>query len=309
MTAGWVAASARGRLLTRRRLGTAGAQEVAGAGGVPAAVARLADSPYGRSVAVGMSLDDARRGIAAACLWHLRVLAGWLPPPGDDVVRVFASCFELANVADHLARLKGADVPAPYAMGALAVAWPRVSAAGSLPEVRAALARSAWGDPGPLEVPGAWTALDARWAGWLGAAAEDQPAWAGGAAALVVAGAVAAGRRLPAGAVGHLRRLLGTGWESAPDLPALRARLPRTAAWVLGGAGDVTGGRDLWPAEGRWWRRIDRDAAAVLRGGRPGRPMVAAASARLVADAWRAQAALEAAAWGPAGIEAFNAVG
>jgi hypothetical protein len=65
---------------------------------------------------------------------------------------------------------------------------------------------------------------------------------------------------------------------------------------------------DLWRAEGRWWERVDRDAAAMLRGGRPGRPTVAAAAARLTADVWRTQAALEAAAWGAAGIGAFDAV-
>ena len=303
MSAGWVAASARGRLLARRRLGTVGAEELAHAGSLAAATARLAASPYGRSVAAGMTLDDAQRAVGAVCLWHLRVLAGWLPPPGDDAVRVFAGRFELVNIADRLARLAGAPVAAPYAMGSLGVAWPRVNAAVTAQEVRAALAGSVWGDPGPLEGPDVALALEARWARWLGDSLPDQPAWADGAAALVAASTLAAGRRLPAAAAGDLRRRLGTGWETAPDVAALRARLPRSAAWVL-----EDGRRQLWPAEGRWWRRVDREAGAVVRRGRAGRLMVAAAAAQLVADAWRVQAALEAAAWGPAGIEAFDAV-
>jgi hypothetical protein len=56
----------------------------------------------------------------------------------------------------------------------------------------------------------------------------------------------------------------------------------------------VEGPEDLWWAEGRWWQRIDRDATVTLRVGRAGPTVMAAAAARLVADAWRAQAALEA---------------
>ena len=54
--------------------------------------------------------------------------------------------------------------------------------------------------------------------------------------------------------------------------------------------------------------RVDRDAASLLRAGRPGPAMAVAAAARLVADAWRVQAALEAAAWGRPGLEIFDAV-
>ena len=85
----------------------------------------------------------------------------------------------------------------------------------------------------------------------------------------------------------------------------LAARLPLSAAWLLEG---VEAPADLWQVEGRWWRRLDRDAAATLRAGRTGPAAVAAAAATLVSDAWRTQAALEAAAWGLTGLEAFDAV-
>jgi len=277
---------------------------VAGSSGVDAAIARLTRSPYGRDVREGSSVEEAQRGIGSVCLWHLRVLAGWLPPRGGEVVRVFAARFELVNIADRLAGL-GGGLPPPYELGGLAVAWPRVAMAVTADEVRAVLAASAWGDPGATGWPEAATALEARWASWLADAAPGAGEWSAGAAALVVARLLAAGQVPPPAAVGDLRRQLGRGWESAANLAELAARLPRAAAWTLV---DVSGPEDLWPAEGRWWKRVDRDAAATLRAARPGPAMAGAVAARLVADAWRAQAALEAAAWGRPGLEIFDAV-
>jgi len=305
MTAGWVAGSVRGRLLTRRRLGVGGARAVAASGTSEAAVVLLADSPYGRDVTAGMPADDARRAVGAVCLWHLRVLAGWLPPRGGEVVRVFAARFELANIADRFVTTGGRPPPEAYVLGALAVAWPRVAAASTTQEVRTALAGSAWGDPGTTDWPDAAVALEARWASWLADAVPGEPAWGAALAALVLARRIAVGQPVPAAAVTDLRRQLGRDWERAADLAGLAARLPRTGAWVLDGIEDPD---DMWRAEGRWWQRVDRDAAATLRARRPGPDVAAAAAARLVADVWRVQAALEAAPWGRAGVEAFDAV-
>src|ERR1019366_4481907 len=160
MSAGWVAGSVRGRLLTRRRLGAAGARAVASAGTTEAAVGLLADSPYGREGDRGMSAPAARRGVGAVCLWHLRVLAGWLPPSGGDVVSVFAGRFELVNIVNRMSEVAGQQIPEPYPLGALAVAWPRVAVASSSAEVHAALAGSVWGDPGPIGWPAAELALE-----------------------------------------------------------------------------------------------------------------------------------------------------
>jgi len=305
VSAGWVAGSVRGKLLTRRRLGAAGARRVAASGGTDAAVGLLARSPYGRDVHDGSSADEARRAVGAGCLWHLRVLAGWLPPTGGELVRVFAAPFELANIADRLAGFAGAEVPPPFPMGGLAVAWPRAATAATATELRAALAASAWGDPGTTAWPEASIALTARWASWLADAVPGAGAWSAGAAALLAARLLAVGSQVPPAAGRDLRRQLGDGWESAASLIDLRGRVPRSAAWALA---DVVGPDDLWGAEGRWWQRVDRDAATTLRAARPGPEAAAAAAARLAADAWRAQAALEAAAWGPAGVEVFDAL-
>ena len=252
-----------------------------------------------------MTVDAAARAIGAVCLWHLRVLAGWLPPRGGAVVRVFAARFELVAIGDRLAALVGQAVPPPYVLGNLGAAWPRVSEARSPDDVRRALASSVWGDPAASDWPAAEPALEARWAGWLGDGVPGAGAWAAGWAALVAARAVALARPPTTAARVDLRRLLGLGWEQADGLTELASRLPRAAAWALSGVG---GAEDLWLAEGRWWRRVDEDARAALRTTRPGPQVVAAVAAGLLVDAWRARAALEAAVLGREGVEAFDAV-
>lgn len=303
MSAGWVAGSVRGRLLTRRRLGATGARAVAAAGSE--AVAQLAVSPYGRDVRPEMAMDTARRAIGSVCVWHLRVLAGWLPPRGGAVVRVFAGRFELENIGCRFASLAGETVPDPYALGALAVVSPRLAVISTAEEVRLALAGSAWGDPGTTDWALASRALETHWAGWLADAVPDGSEWAAGSAALVAARHIAENSQVMPSAAVVLRRLLGPGWESASDLAELVAVLPAVGRWVLEG---MHTGEDLWSAEGRWWERVDRDAAATLRTGRTGPAAAAAAAARLVADARLAQAALEASAWGSTGMAAFDAV-
>ena len=308
MSAGWVAGSVRGRLLVRRRLGTAGARAVAGAESAAAAVALVAESPYGHRVDRAMSVDDASRAVRGVCLWHLRVLAGWLPPRGGDVVRTFAARFELDDIGDRLLALGDPTVPlpAPLDHGGLGIAWSRVAVALSPDEVRSALARSAWGDPGATDWPSVAPVLEARWCTWLAAAAPpDMGHWAVGAAALVAASAVATGVPLPPGARVDLRRLVGRQWEDARDLTDLVEQLPRSGAWALDGVDD---GRELWRGESRWWQRIDHDAAGMLRTARPGPGVAAASAARLVADMRRTRSALEAVRWGAAGLEVFDAV-
>ncbi len=308
MSAGWVAGGVRGRLLVRRRLGRAGARAVAGAVSTEAAVALVAESPYGHRVEPGMSVENASRAVGAVCLWHLRVLAGWLPPRGGDVVRTFAARFELSDIGDRLVSLTPPvePPPVPFDHGALGIAWSRVAAASSPDEIRVALARSAWGDPGATDWPSVAPALDARWATWLAAASPpDMDHWALGAATLVAARAIETGRALPAAAATDVRRLIGHQWEGARDLGALASSVPRAGAWVLEGIGEPG---DRWRAESRWWQRVDRDAADTLRTARPGPALAAASAARLVADMRRTRSALEAVRWGANGLAVFDAV-
>ncbi len=71
---------------------------------------------------------------------------------------------------------------------------------------------------------------------------------------------------------------------------------------------DVSDERDVWRAETTWWRRLGEEAARQTRRTRGGEAAVAWSAVLLLADACRVCAALEAAAWGPDGLEAFDAV-
>jgi hypothetical protein len=309
MSAGWVAATVRSRALGRRRLGRVGARELAGAPDLETALTRLARSPYGREVRPGMTLAEAERAVVAAALWNVRVLSGWLPRQGVPMLRVLVGPVEAANVVDHLDHLHGrraGSPPAPYRLGALGTTWLRLSAAGTPEEVRVALTRSPWGDPGstsPREV-----ALAMRLTAW-GRVASMVPAareWASGAAALVVAREVAAARvPLPGRAREDATPLLGAEAAAATTLPALLAALPRSGGWALDG---VTGAEDLWSAEARWWARVERDAFRLVRRSTPGSDAAIGVAALLATDAWRVRAALESAARHGRALEDFDAV-
>jgi hypothetical protein len=51
------------------------------------ALSLLVGTPYGHEVRVDQSLEEAQHGVAATRLWHLRLLGGWVPRQGADLVR------------------------------------------------------------------------------------------------------------------------------------------------------------------------------------------------------------------------------
>jgi hypothetical protein len=99
-------------------------------------------------------------------------------------------------------------------------------------------------------------------------------------------------------------RLLGPA-AGSPDLATFTAALPGDARWVLA---DVEDGAEIWRAETRWWRRLGEDAERGIRRSTPGDATVAWSAVALLADAHQVCGALEAAAWGTTGLEAFDAV-
>ncbi|HET6966102.1 MAG TPA: hypothetical protein VFH58_15105 [Acidimicrobiales bacterium] len=296
MSAGWVAATVRARALAGRRLGPDATGQLAGQPGLAAALDLLSRSSYADAVGGCVTSADARRAVAGAALWNLRVLAGWLPPGGAELLRVVAAWFELANIEDRWAELEGAAVSPPFELGALAGAWPRASRASTPGQLRAALAASPWGDPGTTEPGLAGVVLRLAWARRLAATLPDSGSWAAGQAALMAAllvGSGATGGLGPAPAA-TARRLLGSGWAEAPTVADLAARVPRPAAWALAG---VEGPEDLWQAQLRWWDRVEADGMRRRAGAvRPGSEPVVGIALALVADAWRVGAALDAAA-------------
>jgi hypothetical protein len=281
-TTAWIAGSVRARALVRRRIGVARARQIAACPTAAAGILELAATPYGRDVHGGQTVDEAEWAIGATLLWHLRVLAGWLPPGGVEPVRVLAGWFEVANVDEHVRRIEGRPAAPPYRPGALSSAWSRLAGAGNLDALRAVLAASPWGDPGSAQAQHIAIGMRLGWAERIIGAVPDAERWARAAIALL------ATRVEPTDLPGPLARRLGV--LLGPDARRNAGRTPRA---------------ESWRAEGDWWRRVERDGQALLARYRFGPRVVVGAIAVLAADAWRARAALSCAARGGA-VEVFD---
>ncbi len=319
MSAAWVAGSVRARALARPRPAAAAARELAVARSLPDALAALGPTAYGGRLAAGDGLAAVQRTIAAETLWRMRVLAGWLPGTGVTALRALAGWFEIANVEAHLRTLAGQPAEAPYRLGRLATAWPRLAACGSPAELRAALAASPWGDPGGDTPRDIGLGMRLSWADRVRSRAPDAAGWATAAVALLVArerfaagdGSAAQGAgsgvagRLPPGAAVAASRLIGTRAIGAQSLDAFAAALPRHAGDLVR---DVVQPADLWRAEVRWWRRLRAEGTALRSAPGFAAGRAVGAVAVLAAGAWLDRAALELAARGGGPLEAFDAV-
>lgn len=186
MSAGWVAGSVRAKALVRRRLGAESTRRLAACGSLGDALRLLAATPYGANIRHDQSLAAAQHEVAGTLLWDLRVLAGWLPRDGVRLLRTLGAWFELANVDELLQSMAGRPAEAEFRLGALATAWPRLRQAASTSELRAALAASAWQDPGRETVQALRLGLRARWAERVAELGDPARTWAAAAAAAQV---------------------------------------------------------------------------------------------------------------------------
>jgi hypothetical protein len=306
MSAGWVAGSVRARALARRRLGREGARRIARAASLREALQTLASTPYGRDIRPGQSVADAQHAVAGTLLWHLRVLAGWLPRGGAGMLRALAGWFEIANADELLDGLTG-GVPGPlFRLGALATAWPQLQVVSSAGQMRVALAASAWRDPLGQEPRTIRLGMRASWAARVASLPHPAPSWAAAGAALLMAGQkFGAGRELPDFTRAQIAGLLGSAALQAPTCDDLARALPAGARWVLPpGAAP----RDLWQLEARWWARVERDGFTLLASSGFASEPVLGSAAVLAADAWRLRAALEMAARGGQPLDDYDAV-
>lgn len=303
MSLPWVAGDVRARLLASRRIGAGPARAIAGCGSLAQALQELAKSPYGAQSPYPLTLSEAQRSVAESVLWHLRVLAGWLPPSARDLLRTLATWFEVVNIEERQAYLLGAPFQAPFQLGRLTTAWKTIAAAASPSELRDALGRSPWGDPGSESPAQIGVQLRIRWAGQVRSIVPEALTWTDGGLALYVARLGGREEVAPSGRSSEAPWL--RAGLAAPGIIELGALLPPTAAWALEGVERV---EDLWQAEVRWWERIERDALAMLRGRHQRQAAAVGMAALMAADARRVCAALEAAARGRIGREMFDAV-
>ena len=306
MSARWAAGAVRARALARRRAGSDIARRVAGADGLGPALRLLADTTYGRRLHEDMELAAAEGEVERTLLWNLRVLAGWQPRPGVEILRVVACGFEAADVVGKLRELAGEPAKAPYGLGALATAWTGVRRAETPGQVREALSASPWGDPGGDDPAGVALFLGLSRALRLSRLEPPAARWAAGDAAVAVGREVhLARRRIDGAAARAAARLLGSAALRAPAWDEYVRSLPKVARWAVA---DLAAPEDLWRAEAAVRLRIEADSRELLSGGGLDARPVLGAAMLLSVDAWRVRAALECAARSGRAAEVFDAV-
>ena len=304
MSVSWVAATIRGRALTRRLVGPDGAHHLA-TGSWPDARVILLGSFYGTDLPADADRLMASRHAVEATMWQLRVLAGWLPPGQSVLARIFAGPMEIANIEGHLAHLAGFEADPPFRLGSLAVAWPRVAAANSVEQVRHALAASVWREPGGAEPTSMALSLRVGWARRLARHVPDTSAWAKGAVAVLVARERFGFSRAVSDPTGRVvDELIGHHYREAYDLSSFVDRLPKPAAWPFLETHDPD---DLWRAEIAVGRRVSRDAYRFANSGRYDKTAVTGAMALLLLDLWRVLGAIQLAGRTPIPEEFFDA--
>jgi hypothetical protein len=299
----WVAGSVRARNMLARRIGAEQARVLAAAASLSDGISLLAGSAYGRFVRPGMSLIAAQRAVAETTLWHVRVLAGWMPPGALELVRALAAWFELVNIENRLAYLAGADVGSPFALGGLGTAWSLIAGAQTAVDVREALAGSRWGDPGSADRVAIGAGLRFSWARRVIESVPEAADWAAGAVGLLLARELLLAGRSADYLVARRPPGVGPAWPHASGVRGLREALPVQAAWPLV---DIEATSELWRGEVAWWRRVEQEAATIVRDPHLGRSAVVGSIALLGADARLTAAALASAA-GEA-IEAFDEI-
>jgi hypothetical protein len=295
MKPAWTAGVTRARLLLSRRIGAELASSVAASRSLADGLAALAGSAYGERIRAGQDLAMAERGVADTLLWHLRILAGWLPAAGAALVRALAAWFELANIDARLAALDGdGREPVPFALGPLSTAWGAAEQARTIEDLADAVSSSAWALPRAHSPAALAIGLRVAWARRVVESAPEAADWVAGAGALLAA------REL---IVAHsseyaeqLRQLPGMDDRalSAGTLGAMRDALGVRAGWALGTIGEPD---ELWRAELAWWDRVEDDSRLLL-GRSDDEAVVLAAVALLAVDAQRTARALRSAAQG-----------
>lgn len=281
--------------MLERRLGREESGRLAASTSLEHALGILVGSAYGRSVRRGMDLASAQRAIAETTLWHVRVLAGWMPPRALEVIRTLAGWFELANVEDRIAYLAGGPLRSPFMLGGLATTGTRLERALSIAALREALRGSPWGDPGSDDPAAIRLALRLAWARRALASVAEAREWALGAVALLLARELLLAGRSPEELAALRPPVPEAGWMRSQSVDSLRRALPPDCGWTLAGVAEPDA---IWLGEMAWWRRVEQDAERLARNAQLGRATAIGAVVLLGVDASRVSAALESACRG-----------
>ena len=189
VSAGWVAAATRGRALARAWWASTAREPWPRA--VWARRTHALVRPVLRRRPSGRSRSPAGVGRHAveATIWQLRVLAGWLPPGQGVLARLFAAPMEIANIEAAARPVDRRATPEPpFRLGSLAVAWPRVAAAGvARPGPRRACHVGVGRSRGRRSSRASRSACGSAWARRLAHRVPEAAPWAKGAVAVLVA--------------------------------------------------------------------------------------------------------------------------
>jgi hypothetical protein len=273
-------------------------ETVAGSRSLADGLAALAGSAYGERVRGGQDLTTAERGVADTLLWHLRILAGWLPAAGAALVRALAGWFEVTNIDARLAALAGdGREPAPFVLGTLATAWGAAEQARTIEEVADAISDSAWALPRARSSAELAIGLRVAWARRVVESAPEATDWVAGAGALLAARELLVTRSSEHAE--RLRRFPGIDDRalSLGTLAAFRDAVGARAGWSLATIAEPD---ELWRAELAWWDRVAADSRLLLRRS-DDEAVVLAAVAQLAVDAQQTARALRSAARGAHG--------
>jgi hypothetical protein len=292
--ASWVAGAVRAQALSQRRIGPYRANEIARQASLADALAMLRPTAYGERTAEATSLAEAQRGVDATLIWHLRVLAGWLPREGAAAVETIAGWWELDNIRTVLAGFEGVPGEPLHDLGPFATLR-QLERAGDAVDLRQRLRRSPWGDPGSDEPAEMLRYLRLRLALRISELGGPATRWASQRAAIWIAeDRFVDERRSPQRVLRRLPRF-STAGPQASSIVEFTSHLYADVARPFAGIEQL---RELPAVEVRWWEGVDGEAETLLSRSRLGRDAWLPAVALLGVDAWRTKAALAMAARG-----------
>ena len=272
MSAGWIAGDVRARELASQPSDIAAS--VAAAPNLEAGIAVLGQAKWIRDIDEARTVAASQRAVLETLLWRLRVIAGWLPSEGVEMIRSCVLWFEVRNIEDRLAYFVGAPAPVPYELGRLGIISRALGATSSGEDIRRLMATSAWGDPGGVDAYRIRMWLRRTWHKRAREASPQLRVWSDAAAWLLADRERTAGR------------------SGADHFAGTPPSLPSPWKW----ASVNWTGADLWRAEERWWTQVREEGLRLLHApiGTPGPALGAIAT--LASSVHRIATALEIAA-------------